>query len=188
MGSVVRALPLHKIFQNNVVAFTCRTYAVLKHGLDHFVVVRCPDLLESVLEKHRHLVAATPPPSPTQQAKNSRHSTLLLFSSSPIRSGNLKICNFCPVLKLCPQPLVLHLPSLNSSCLPAFPLSVLSFSLFCCPNRGLKWLKQWTVIACCSPLCTSECIFRENAGWMPSKNKHLLPVPDLPTVTSCRKD
>ncbi|KAL8597658.1 hypothetical protein ACOMHN_031593 [Nucella lapillus] len=46
-------------------------------------------LLESVLEKHRHLVAATPPPSPTQQPKNSRHSSLLLFSSSPIRSENL---------------------------------------------------------------------------------------------------
>ncbi|XP_076441128.1 exportin-6-like [Babylonia areolata] len=46
-------------------------------------------LLESVLEKHRHLVAATPPPSPTQQSKNSRHSSLLLFSSSPIRSETL---------------------------------------------------------------------------------------------------
>ncbi|KAK7112089.1 exportin-6-like [Littorina saxatilis] len=47
------------------------------------------NLLESVLEKHRHLVAATPPPSPTQQAKNSRHNSFSLFSSSPIRSDTL---------------------------------------------------------------------------------------------------
>ncbi|PVD37542.1 hypothetical protein C0Q70_00136 [Pomacea canaliculata] len=48
------------------------------------------NLLESVLEKHRHLVAATPPPSPTQgESKSSRHASLLLFSSSPIRSDTL---------------------------------------------------------------------------------------------------
>ncbi|KAK6169003.1 hypothetical protein SNE40_020137 [Patella caerulea] len=44
-------------------------------------------ILESVLEKNRHLVAATPPPSPTHgESTSHRKSSLLLFSTSPSRS------------------------------------------------------------------------------------------------------
>ncbi|CAI9743355.1 exportinexportin-6-like [Octopus vulgaris] len=46
------------------------------------------NILESVLEKHWHLVAATPPPSPTQGDSGTRQrgSSLMLFSSSPLQS------------------------------------------------------------------------------------------------------
>lgn len=42
--------------------------------------------LESVLEKHSHLVTATPPPSPTHYQNNSQQS---LFSTSPLHTGSL---------------------------------------------------------------------------------------------------
>ncbi|XP_052833798.1 exportin-6 [Octopus bimaculoides] len=49
------------------------------------------NILESVLEKHWHLVAATPPPSPTQGDSGTRQrgSSLMLFSSSPLQSDSL---------------------------------------------------------------------------------------------------
>ncbi|XP_071106408.1 exportin-6-like [Haliotis cracherodii] len=68
-----------------------------KDELHRLLLVQVPNvlsilnnLLETVLEKHRHLVAATPPPSPTQGDSGiSRRSSLMLFSSSPIRSDTL---------------------------------------------------------------------------------------------------
>ncbi|XP_076324683.1 LOW QUALITY PROTEIN: exportin-6-like [Tachypleus tridentatus] len=45
------------------------------------------NILDSVLEKHRHLVTATPPPSPTHgQSVDSSQS---LFSTSPLHTGSL---------------------------------------------------------------------------------------------------
>ncbi|KAK3591325.1 hypothetical protein CHS0354_028435 [Potamilus streckersoni] len=48
------------------------------------------NILESVLEKHHHLVAATPPPSPTQGERRTsqRPSSVMLFSSSPLKSDS----------------------------------------------------------------------------------------------------
>lgn len=57
------------------------------------------NILESVLEKHWHLVAATPPPSPTQGDSGTRQrgSSLMLFSSSPLQSDSLLSNMFkCP--------------------------------------------------------------------------------------------
>ncbi|GFS20899.1 exportin-6-like [Elysia marginata] len=47
-------------------------------------------ILESMLEKHRHLVAATPPPSPTSgdgTPRTSRQGSRQLFSTSPIENA-----------------------------------------------------------------------------------------------------
>ncbi|KAL5018253.1 hypothetical protein ScPMuIL_003975 [Solemya velum] len=46
-------------------------------------------ILEGVLEKHRHLVAATPPPSPTHGESVSKKQSLQIFSSSPLQSDSL---------------------------------------------------------------------------------------------------
>ncbi|CAL1529210.1 unnamed protein product [Lymnaea stagnalis] len=47
------------------------------------------NILESMLEKHRHLVAATPPPSPTSgEGRSSRQGSSQLFSTSPIVNAN----------------------------------------------------------------------------------------------------
>ncbi|KAK7002625.1 Exportin-6 [Biomphalaria glabrata] len=47
------------------------------------------NILESMLEKHRHLVAATPPPSPTSgEGRSSRQASSQLFSTSPIANAN----------------------------------------------------------------------------------------------------
>ncbi|XP_064607184.1 exportin-6-like [Liolophura sinensis] len=48
-------------------------------------------ILESVLEKHRHLVAATPPPSPTHGSDRStpRQNSMPLFANSSLASGDL---------------------------------------------------------------------------------------------------
>ncbi|CAG5121677.1 unnamed protein product, partial [Candidula unifasciata] len=49
------------------------------------------NILESMLEKHRHLVAATPPPSPTSgdgSSRSTRQGSAQLFSTSPIASAN----------------------------------------------------------------------------------------------------
>lgn len=43
-------------------------------------------ILESVLDKQRHLVTATPPPSPTHGQSESSH---CLFSTSPLQTGSL---------------------------------------------------------------------------------------------------
>ncbi|KAK3797258.1 hypothetical protein RRG08_030482 [Elysia crispata] len=48
------------------------------------------NILESMLEKHRHLVAATPPPSPTSgdgTPRTSRQASRQLFSTSPIENA-----------------------------------------------------------------------------------------------------
>lgn len=63
-----------------------------KQELQRLLLVQVPTILsilnttlEAILEKHRHLVAATPPPSPTQGGDEtpSRKSSWMLFSSSP---------------------------------------------------------------------------------------------------------
>lgn len=48
------------------------------------------DILESVLEKHRHLVAATPPPSPTsgEDGSTRRRSSSVMLFSSPLESSD----------------------------------------------------------------------------------------------------
>lgn len=48
------------------------------------------DILESVLEKHRHLVAATPPPSPTsgEDGSTRRRSSSVMLFSSPLESND----------------------------------------------------------------------------------------------------
>lgn len=76
------------LHEKNIVSL--KLFNTMCNKIWNFLILSITDLLESVLEKHRHLVAATPPPSPTQgeSKTSSRHSSLLLFSSSPIRSGN----------------------------------------------------------------------------------------------------
>ncbi|XP_071128890.1 exportin-6-like [Mytilus edulis] len=64
-----------------------------KEELQRLLIIQVPNILsllnnilESVLEKHRHLVAATPPPSPTSGERNNHRgleSSMLLISSSP---------------------------------------------------------------------------------------------------------
>lgn len=51
--------------------------------------------LDSVLEKHSHLVTATPPPSPTHYQNNSQQS---LFSTSPLHTGILFMVFFHLIL------------------------------------------------------------------------------------------
>lgn len=48
------------------------------------------NILESVLEKHRHLVAATPPPSPTsgEDGSTRRRSSSVMLFSSPLESSD----------------------------------------------------------------------------------------------------
>ena len=53
-----------------------------------------PGILESILEKHRSMVTATPPPSPTHgQAAGDGHSSssVSVISSSPIPPGKRKL-------------------------------------------------------------------------------------------------
>lgn len=69
-----------------------------KEELQRLLLVQVPNILslinnilESVLEKHRHLVAATPPPSPTsgETTQNRLGSSMLLISSSPLPSDSI---------------------------------------------------------------------------------------------------
>ncbi len=49
-------------------------------------------ILESILDKHQHLVTATPPPSPTHGQSADTHSRSpmsTLFSTSPVHTGKL---------------------------------------------------------------------------------------------------
>lgn len=69
-----------------------------KEELQRLLLLQVPNILslinnilESVLEKHRHLVAATPPPSPTSGETTHRRmgSSMLLISSSPLASDSI---------------------------------------------------------------------------------------------------
>ncbi|KAK3089908.1 hypothetical protein FSP39_007563 [Pinctada imbricata] len=67
-----------------------------KEELQRLLLTQVPSVLsilnntlESVLEKHRHLIAATPPPSPTSGRSMRRSSSSALFSTSPLQSDSI---------------------------------------------------------------------------------------------------
>lgn len=56
------------------------------------------DILECALEKHRHLISATPPPSPTHGESGStrKRASVQLFTDSPLKYGNISLCIILP--------------------------------------------------------------------------------------------
>ncbi|XP_005096518.1 exportin-6 [Aplysia californica] len=98
------------------------------------------NILEAMLEKHRHLVVATPPPSPTSgdgSSRSSRQTTNQLISSSPIANAN-----FVSLLLGSPNrgPQMEALPPLDEAS------HQLCWTGLTCLSHFLSWIPLSTVV------------------------------------------